>query len=325
MKRREFLHAAALSAASATIGPSLRSALAETGVPSSNPAAIPRRPYGKSGVQLSVVGFGGMVVRNLEPERVERMVAEAVERGVNYFDVAPTYGNAEQLLGPALAPFRKTIFLAEKTRQRSREGAEEEFNDTLEHLKTDHLDLYQLHAIFDVEKDVKAAFAKGGAMEFILEAKKDGRIRHVGFSAHSTAAALAALDLYEFDSLLFPVNFASFYKSDFGPAVLEKARQKGVSVVTLKSMVRQKWPRNAPERKEWSRVWYQPTANPDEAGLALRWALDLPGVVAALPPGDLRLEDMAIDLAVGLRPVTPEETKTLGDLAEKMDPLFPRG
>jgi len=276
-------------------------------------------------VKLSVIGFGGMAIDKLEQERVNRMVAESVERGVNYFDVAPTYGNAEQLLGPALEPYRRDIFLAEKTRQRSKEGAEEEFNQTLEHLKTDYLDLYQLHAIYDVDRDVKAAFGEGGVMEFIREAKKDGRIRHVGFSAHSTAAALAALDLYEFDSLLFPVNFAAFYKEEFGPRVLQKAKEKGASVMALKSLVRQKWPKGAPERKEWSRLWYQPTAERDQADLALRWSLDQPMVVAALPPGDPRMYEMAVDLAMRTKPVSTEETQTLKDLAGKMEPLFPRG
>jgi predicted aldo/keto reductase-like oxidoreductase len=266
-----------------------------------------------------------MVIRNLEQERVNRMVAEAVERGVNYFDVAPTYGNAEQLLGPALEPYRKHVFLAEKTRQRSKEGTEQEFNQTLKRLKTNYLDLYQLHAIYDVDRDVKAAFAEDGAMEFIREAKKGGRIRHVGFSAHSTAAALAALDLYDFDSLLFPVNFAAFYKEEFGPEVLEKAKEKGASVMALKSMVRQKWPKDAPDRKKWSPLWYQPTAEEDQADLALRWSLDQPMVVSALPPGDPRLHEMALDLAMRTRPVSIEEERTLRDLAGQMTPLFPRG
>jgi aryl-alcohol dehydrogenase-like predicted oxidoreductase len=149
------------------------------------PGFIPKRKYGKTEVMLSVIGFGGIVVMDTEQEKANRIVAEAYERGVNYFDVAPGYGNAEIKLGPALEPYRKNVFLACKTGHRAYTAAKKDFETSLERLKTDYFDLYQLHGITDVEKDVEAAFAEGGVMKLLLEEKKQGRIRHLGFSAHS--------------------------------------------------------------------------------------------------------------------------------------------
>ena len=119
MKRRDFLKTAALSTAAAAVG---RSAAGDA-VASANPAQLPPRAYGSTGVKLSVIGFGGIVVMNAKQDHANRVVAAAVERGVNYFDVAPSYGDAEIKLGPALKPYRKDLFLACKTGERGQSGA----------------------------------------------------------------------------------------------------------------------------------------------------------------------------------------------------------
>ena len=100
---------------------------------------------GGTGEKLSVLGFGGILVMEEEPSRAADLVAEAVDRGINYFDVAPSYGNAEERLGPALAPYRGRVFLACKTGQRTRAGAEAELRQSLRNMRTDHFDLYQHH------------------------------------------------------------------------------------------------------------------------------------------------------------------------------------
>lgn len=164
---------------------------------------LPKRQYGRTEEQLSIIGFGGMVVKDVTPKEAANFVAEAVDRGVNYFDVAPFYGNAQQRLGPALKPYRQKCFLACKTLERDAIGAAKEMRESLKLLKTDYFDLYQLHALTDVD-EVEQAFGSGGAMETILKAKEDGTIRHIGFSAHSEEAAHAAMDHFEFDSILFP-------------------------------------------------------------------------------------------------------------------------
>ncbi len=282
---------------------------------------LPQRPYGKRGVRLSIIGFGGIVVMDAPQDHANRTVAKAVERGVNYFDVAPSYGNAEQQLGPALEPYRKNCFLACKTGQRDAVAARAEFTKSLEHLRTDYFDLYQLHAITDVSKDVDAAFGKGGVMELVDEARKSGQVRNVGFSAHSVAAALTAMDRYDFDSILLPLNFATFYEGNFGPTVLAKATEKGVSVLALKALARQQWPGDAPERKQYSKCWYQPLTDPAEQDLALRFTLSQ-NITAAIPPGEESLFWRAVEIASGFRPINQQETLRLKAMAQKLDPVF---
>ena len=283
-------------------------------------AMLPRREY-KNGIKLSIIGFGGMMVKDATAETSAARVAEAVERGVNYFDVAPQYGNAELMLGPALQPYRKDCFLACKTERRDATGVESEMKRSLERLKTDHFDLYQLHAISEVGKDVDAVFAKGGAMEFIDKAKKDGRVRHVGFSAHSVEAALAAMDRYDFDSMLFPLNFATFLKGNFGPQMLEQAQKRGVARLALKAMAKQKWPANHPDRKKYPNCWYEPLTDPAEGELGLRFTLSEP-VTAAIPPGDWELFKRAMDYAGRFKPVSEAEKGNLAQMAESLDPIF---
>ena len=288
---------------------------------SSNPSALPRRPYGKAGIQLSIIGFGGIVVGGAEPAHAARVVAEAFERGINYFDVAPSYGDAEEKLGPALAPYRKKVFLACKTGKRDAEGARAELEQSFRRLRTDYFDLYQLHAITDVDKDVDAAFAKGGVMELLIERKKAGQIRHLGFSAHSAPAALAAMARFDFDSILFPVNFTNWFAGGFGPQIMDKAQSKNVSRLALKMLARQQWPKDDPHRQDYRKAWYQPLTDPREQELALRFTLSQP-ITAAIPPGEESLWRQALDLATAFRPITPAETAELKSLATKLNPIF---
>jgi aryl-alcohol dehydrogenase-like predicted oxidoreductase len=124
-----------------------------------------KRKYGKHDVELSVVGFGGILVTDETSEESARRVSYAIDRGVNYFDVAPSYGNAEEMLGPALEPYRKDVFLACKTNVRDAAGAEEEFRASLTKLRTGHIDLYQIHGI-QTEEEVDQVLAPGGALSF---------------------------------------------------------------------------------------------------------------------------------------------------------------
>ncbi len=324
MKRRDFLKTAAFSSAALALEGKMIQAKTSDSVQdesSSSASSLPRRPYGKTGVDLSVIGFGGIVVMNAEQEHANRVVAEAVERGVNYFDVAPSYGNAEEKLGPALEPYRKNCFLACKTTERGREEAEKEFTRSLERLRTDYFDLYQLHELSDMEEDVEAAFGKGGAMELLLEAKKAGQVRFLGFSAHSEEAALAALERYEFDSVLFPINFTTYFKGNFGPQLISKVEERGIALLALKALARQRWPEDDLQRQEYPKCWYQPVTDAQEAELALKFTLSRP-VTAAIPPGEESLFRLALELAPGLKPITREEETRLAALAESLQPIF---
>ncbi len=326
MERRDFLKDALATGSIAAGGFLPRAEAAQIDCPAdcpchANAPKLPRRTYGDTGERLSLIGCGGIVVSGVEQDHANRLVAEAIEKGVNYFDVAPSYGDAESRLGPALEPYRKDVFLACKTEQRTREGAAAELKESLRRLKTDYLDLYQLHALTDTQKDVEVAFAKGGAMEVFLEARKQGQVRYLGFSAHSEEAALAALERYDFDSILFPVNFATFYQGNFGPRLLQAAKEKGVARLALKAMARQKWPKDAPMCKQYSKCWYQPLTDRKEAKLALYFTLSQ-SITAALPPGDESLFRMALDLALDFRPVSQKEIGTLRQMAQPLDPIF---
>jgi aryl-alcohol dehydrogenase-like predicted oxidoreductase len=325
MKRREFIKKSTVAASSVTIsgilkGTSVADELQRRSS-SANLARLPQRDYGMTGVKLSIIGFGGIVVKDAQQQHANRVVAEAFEKGVNYFDVAPTYGDAELKLGPALEPYRKNVFLACKTTQREHEGAAAELKASLKRLRTDYLDLYQLHAITDLEKDVDTVFAKGGAMEVFIEAKKQGQIRHLGFSAHSEEAALAAMERYDFDSILFPVNFATFYKGNFGPKVITAAKSKAMAILALKSLARQRWPKNDPSRREYSKCWYQPLTKREEARLGLYFTLSQP-VTAAIPPGEESLFRMAVDLAMNLKPISKDDLEKVKQMAKSLNPVF---
>ncbi|MGE5200411.1 MAG: aldo/keto reductase, partial [Rhodospirillaceae bacterium] len=149
---------------------------------------LERRALGRTGERLSIIGFGGIVVMNATTQEASSRVAEAIDAGVNYFDVAPSYGNAEEMLGPALEPYRKNVFLACKTTERGREGSQRELDQSLRRMRTDHFDLYQLHAV-TTKDDVEKIFAPGGALETFVAARKAGTVRFLGFSAHSVEAA----------------------------------------------------------------------------------------------------------------------------------------
>ena len=325
MKRREFIKKSTVAASSITISGILQDTSVADELQRSNSstslARLPQRDYGMTGVKLSIIGFGGIVVKDAQQQHANRVVAEAIEKGVNYFDVAPTYGNAELKLGPALEPYRKKIFLACKTTQRKREGAAAELKESLKRLRTDYFDLYQLHAITDVEKDVDTVFAKDGAMEVFIEAKKQGQIRYLGFSAHSEEAALAAMERFDFDSILFPINFATFYKGNFGRKVIAAAKSKGVARLALKSLARQRWPKNDPSRKEYPKCWYQPLTEREEARLGLYFTLSQ-SVTAAIPPGEESLFRMAVDLAMALKPISKDDLEKVKQMAKSLNPVF---
>ncbi len=288
---------------------------------STHKTTLPRREYGKTGEFLSIVGFGGIVVMGSEQTDANRIVAEAVERGVNYFDVAPTYGDAEERLGPALKPYRDKVFLACKTAERICGPAIVSLRKSLDHLQTDHFDLFQLHGLVDVEKDVDVAFSKGGVMEMVVNAKKEGRIRYIGFSAHTEEAALAAMNRYAFDSILFPINFACWHKSGFGMKVMEKAQKSGLPVLALKAMARQLWQDDKSDHGEYSKCWYEPLTNLEQAALALRWTLSQP-VVAAIAPGVESLFFHAVDVATNFSPITSDEERQLKSLAQSLNSVF---
>ncbi len=281
------------------------------------------RELGQTGARLSVIGFGGMLCVQESQADANRDVARAVDRGVTYFDVAPSYGagEAEEKLGPALAPYRSRAFLAGKTNRRDAEGAQRELEQTLRRLQTDHLDLYQLHAMTTLA-EVEQVFAPGGAMEVLLRSRERGQARFLGFSAHSAEAAVALFARFPFDSVLCPINFSTYLAGGFGGQIREAARQRGAGVLALKAMARTAWPAGTtPEQRSWRKCWYEPLVDRREAELALRFTLGL-GVTAAIPPGHREFFAMALDLASEPRPLSDAEQEEIRAIAGTVVPLF---
>ncbi len=280
-----------------------------------------QRPYGKTKKMLSVIGFAGIIVMNETQSDANRFVAEALDRGINYFDVAPSYGDAQDKLGPALAGHRQDVFLACKTEKRTRKEAEEALNHSLKTLQTDYFDLYQLHSM-TTEADVAQAFGPNGVMETVVKAQQEGKIRHVGFSAHSDYAAQACLDRFPFESVLFPLNWMTYLREGFGKPLVERAQKDGLTLLALKALARCAWPEGMTrEARPYPKTWYQPLDDPDRADLALRFTLSLP-VTAAVTPGDIRMFRLAMQLIGAYRPITPDEVELLKTWDEDRQPIF---
>jgi predicted aldo/keto reductase-like oxidoreductase len=313
MKRRNFIRNSTLGTLALTI-PAIRS----FGNNFAPDFKIPRRKLGKTGDKLSVIGFGGIMLNDNPQEFANELVAKAYEMGVNYYDVAPSYGNAESLLGPALQPYREKCFLACKTNKRDAAGAQKELENSLRLLKTDHFDLYQLHALTSVDQ-VKQAFAPAGVMETIEKAKKEGKIKHVGFSAHDVDAALLAIESYNFDSVMFPINFACWNAGDFGPQVYAAAEKRGMGVLALKAMALTSL--KPGEEKYYKNVWYRPVEDEETMKMALKFTLSK-NITSAIPPGKNTLFLKALEFMNEFESITAGETRHLEDLARETEPLF---
>lgn len=282
------------------------------------PGKLEKRNLGRTGLKLSVLGFGGIVVMDATPDQAAARVKEAIDHGINYFDVAPSYGDAEIKLGPALLPYRKNIILGCKTTQRGKENSRKELEQSLKNVQTEHFDLYQFHGVTSIA-DAEQILAPGGAMETFLEAKKEGKIRHLGFSAHSVEAAMLLMERFDFDTIMFPVSASSWHAGNFGPQVLERAREKGMGILALKAMAKGPWPEGTTERTP--KCWYQPMSDPEEARAGLRFTLSHP-VTLALPPGNEDLFKMALKILPEFEPMTSEELESIKRRASQQAPLF---
>lgn len=251
---------------------------------------------GRTGLEISPVVYGGIVSMDETQADSDRYVAWAVEHGINYFDVAPSYGDAQLKMGNSFAPYRKDMYLACKTQKRLREDARREFEESMKLLHTDYFDVYQLHAL-TTDEDIDLAFGPGGAMEMVLEMKKAGHIKNVGFSAHSEKNALKALELYDFDTLLFPFNWLMMMEKGFGSTLIEVAKKRDMGILCLKPLVERRW--KSDEERQSSRFpksWCKPIEVEDTAfGVsAMKFVLDK-GVHTIVPPGNFESFRFAVD------------------------------
>jgi aryl-alcohol dehydrogenase-like predicted oxidoreductase len=315
MKRRDFIKATAIVAPAVGLFHDDLSWIARVSVP----GKMEKRSLGKTGEMLSVIGFGGIVVMDATPEDASKAVKTAIDAGVSYFDVAPSYGDAELKLGPALEPYRKNVFLSCKTDGLTRDDSRKELEQSLKNMRTSHFDLYQLHAVTTLA-DVKKILGRGGAIETFLEARKEGKVRFLGFSAHSAEAAMALMQSFDFDAIMFHVNFKTWFKGNYGPQVLAVAQEKKMGIIALKSMANGPWPENA-DHKGYEKCWYEPLKSEEDIKMGLRFTLSHP-VTTLIPPGDEKLFLTALKLAPDFKPLEKNEIETIKAKAQMGEPLF---
>jgi len=315
MKRRRFIISAASVVPALSLFPPDLSGMERV----QSEGKLEKRSLGKTGEKLSMIGFGGIVVMNATPEEASAAVKHAIDNGVNYFDVAPSYGDAEIKLGPALEPYRKDVFLACKTGMRTRAESRKELEQSLRNLRTDHFDLYQHHAVTTLE-EVDTILGPGGANETFIEAKAEGKIRFIGFSAHSVEAAMALMDKFDFDTILFPFNYVTWNAGNFGPQVLERAKEKKMGILALKAMARGPWQEGA-DRSGYPKCWYEPLTSVEDITMGLRFTLSHP-ITAAIPPGEEKLFRQALSVSGNLKPLRKSEIQSIKEKALKGIPLF---
>jgi aryl-alcohol dehydrogenase-like predicted oxidoreductase len=318
MKRRVFLKTVGGAAGAAALG--VPNVFAANGT-SEAAQELPRRELGRTGMKVSVVGFPGLALTKVDQEQSTTALHKAFDGSVNYFDVAPNYGNgdAEIKMGVGLQGIeRSKYFLSCKTHKRDKAGAQMELDRSLQRLKTDHFDLYQLHHLVTLT-EVKQAFGPDGVMNVVLKAKEQGKVKFIGFSAHTTKGALEAMKNFKFDTVMFPINFVEFYTRGFGKEVMALANEQGAGLISIKPLSWGTWPKEGTRNREW---WYSSVEEPKQVELAVRFALSQKGVATALPTSFVELFEKAVEAARAFRPLDADAIAELQRMASNRGSLF---
>ena len=202
------------------------------------PGDIPKRNFGKTGESLTVIGQAGGRFPLISEEAAKALVLRAYDLGINYFDNAHSYwdGHSEEVYGMVLPPFRKEVFITTKSAQRFRKGAMAELDLSLRRLRTDYVDLWQIHSVDEME-EVEQIFSPGGAIEAFEAAKKTGKCRFIGFTGHRDPEVhLAMLRAYDkYDSILMPLSIADHGYLSFEKRVLPVAVERGMGIQGMKN------------------------------------------------------------------------------------------
>lgn len=270
-----------------------------------------RRRLGRTGQMSTVVAFGSAGVGRVDQDVADRAIQAALDYGVNHFDVAPTYGDAELRLKPWMPRIRNTIFLGCKTKQRARDAAKAELHRSLERLGTDRLDLYQLHAVCKPH-ELDECTARGGALETLIEAREEGIVRWLGITGHTHDAPtthLEALRRFTFDTVMFPLNFVLWsipeYRRD-AQALLDACRQKGVGVHIIKTLAKDPWG----DRPKTHTTWYEPFTDQAIIDQAVGFVLSQP-VTTLCSVGDVTVLPKFLAAAECYHPLAPEAQEAL--------------
>lgn len=252
-------------------------------------------------------------VGKISQEEADEAIELALKYGLNMVDVAPTYGEAELRLSLCFQRYREKLFMAEKTTERTRNGAWRELNESLQRLGIAYFDLYQFHAVSSLD-DLKLIFGENGAMEAFKEAKEVGLIRNVGITGHADMRVIIkALELFDFDSILIPVNVASMVYpdrvNDFRP-LLKMAEDRDVGVIAIKAVSKGRW-----VGKRRYMTWYEPLDEQCDVDCAVCFTLSQFPVTAYALPCDVRLWPMVLDASERYKRLSEEEQGRFIDYA----------
>ena len=283
---------------------------------------IPTQPFGSTDHQSTRIIFGAAALGNVSQAEADQTMELIIEHGINHIDTAASYGDAELRLGPWMETHRDQFFLATKTGERTRAKAYEEIQLSLERLRTDHIDLIQLHNLVDAD-EWETAFATGGAIEAVVQAQADGLVSYIGVTGHGLTVAaqhLRSLEQYPFDAVLLPYNYPmslnATYLAEFD-ALVALCQERGAAVQTIKAITRAPWG----DREQTANTWYEPLTDQAAIDTAVSWVLGREGVFLNTV-GDIAILPKVLDAAERFteRP-TDDQMREL-DTAFGLEPLF---
>ena len=284
---------------------------------------LEKKQFGRSDHESTRTIFGAAALSNVTPAEADQTLEVLLEYGVNHIDTAHSYGKSERLIGPWMEEHRDQFFLATKTEERTYEGAWAELETSLELLRTDHIDLWQMHLLID-EAEWETAMGPGGALEAFIEAREQGLARFLGVTGHELVVPrmhIRSLERFDFDAVLLPYNYVlmenSEYAADFDELVA-LCQERDVAVQTIKSLCRRPWPADAAQNRA---TWYQPFEDQEAIDRAVHWVLGDP-LVFLNTVGDIHLLPRVLDAAT--RFVTHPTDGEMSALMAKKDaaPLF---
>lgn len=268
---------------------------------------ISKQPFGKTGHGSTRTIFGGAAFWEVTQDEADRTLELLLKYGVNHIDTAASYGDSELRIGPWMKEYRKDFFLATKTGERTYQKAKEELHKSLDRLKTDHVDLWQMHNLINTEER-ETALKSGGSLEALIEAKEEGLTRFIGITGHGLAAPARhykSLQQYKFDSILLPYNYILMqnpnYADDFNKLV-QYCNENQIAVQTIKSLAK-----GALENKESKyAVWYDPIDEKDAIINSVNWVLGTQSVFLNTV-GDINLLPIVLEAAENFDTATSDE------------------
>ena len=281
-----------------------------------------KRRFGRSAHQSTIAIFGAAAFSEVTQNEADKTMELVISAGINHIDVAPSYGQAETRLGSWIARERERFFLGCKTMERTRDGAWKEMHESLQRLKTSSFDLYQFHAVTRMEELDQITMA-GGALEAVLKAKQAGLTQYIGITGHgidAPAIYLEALKRYDFDSVLFPLNFVQManpiYRANT-EALIAECVKKDVGMMIIKSITKAPWG----ERPHFASTWYEPFNQDEIIQKAINFALSYP-VTGICTVGDIKILPRVIAACESFCEMPAPEKETMIAQGKEYEPLF---